>query len=190
MPERKIDPKFNIHSSYTKLNLVNPYRYGSGEVDPGNPNMLQSPNTFTDSIWNKKYATILSTGLSDPDGGFTATEISISANIIGLYQLVPFTVPAGNQYTVSMWMKLSSGTGGIVMGFNGRTKGGNNDGMTTLFNLTTSWQKVSFTSKLTVADTGLFAIVASTSISGGSSNHPAVTLQIYNAKMEEGQQAT
>lgn len=30
MAERKIDPKFNIHESYRKVNIVNPYRHDSG----------------------------------------------------------------------------------------------------------------------------------------------------------------
>lgn len=50
MAERKIDPKFNIHESYKKVNIINPYRYsGGGGETPSNPAFVTTWETTTAS---------------------------------------------------------------------------------------------------------------------------------------------
>ena len=67
MPEKLIDPKFNIHSTYRKVNIINPYRYGytppptGGEIQPETTaymNAIGVPNDSTATIYGKTGAEI------------------------------------------------------------------------------------------------------------------------------------
>jgi hypothetical protein len=50
MAENKIDPKFNIHSNYTKVNILNPYRFAVGaSYEPETLNYMAAVGIADDS---------------------------------------------------------------------------------------------------------------------------------------------
>lgn len=50
MAENKIEPKFNIHSNYTKVNIINPYRFATGaSYEPETLNYMASVGIADDS---------------------------------------------------------------------------------------------------------------------------------------------
>jgi len=73
-------------------------------------NLLTYSNDFTNGIWNKSNSS-LTTGISDPAGGTSATTLT-ATSAFGLVQEAP-TSTASITYAASMWIRRRTGTGQV-----------------------------------------------------------------------------
>jgi len=164
MGEISIDPKFNIHETYKKVRILNPYRNsGAATVYIDQPNLIQFPNEYENAYWSKSGTTINGTLQLAPDGTNTARLVTVNSSSSGLYKLITNDVLAGDELYISVWLKADAATD-ILIGFNGQTEGGNNTRVK--LNITTVWTKYTFTFT-PVDDTGIFVGIASTKWNGG-----------------------
>jgi len=145
------------------------------------------PNSQGLANWSFTNSTLGSTTTA-PDGSNTANAVSFqTANSSPLFysliaRLAIIAVTAGQQYTLSFYVKAATNTS-INIGINGRTQGSNNSGI--LVNVTTSWTRVSFTTTLAANDTGLFAVIG-TGIAGSATFLSARNIEIWGAQLEAG----
>jgi hypothetical protein len=140
------------------------------------------------SNWSFQNSTLGSSAIA-PDGNNTANSVAFqnststpTAFYSYMARLVSVSVTAGQQYTVSFYVKASTNTS-INIGTNGQTSGLNNSGA--LVNVTTSWTRVSFTLTAAANDSGLFAIIGS-GFNGVSTYLSARTIEIWGAQVEAG----
>lgn len=107
MPERKIDPKFNIHSNYRKLNIVNPYRFSSGGsgitaeyqavLDATAANGDSLPSKATQALHNQIIADLKSEGVwSELDSfGMFEGDGSLGYKLMDWVRLIKMTPTGG-----------------------------------------------------------------------------------------------
>ena len=151
--------------------------YGSGVPDYiDQPNLIQFPNDYSNSYWNKVGATINGTLQIAPDGTNTARLVTVDASSTGVYTLITNDVLAGDELYMSVWLKADAATD-ILIGFNGETQGGHTTGVK--LNITTVWTKYTFSFDVRSNDTGIFVAIASTRWTGANANNTLTQRAIY-----------
>jgi hypothetical protein len=150
-----------------------------------------APNSQNLSSWSFSNAT-LGSATTAPDGSNTANAVSFQSSTSSpqFYSFVAtlgmFTVTAGQQYTVSFYVKAATNTL-INIYINGRSSALNNIGVQV--NVTTSWTRVTFTATASANDSGLFAVIG-TGVITFAANPPSVlsarTIEIWGAQLELG----
>jgi hypothetical protein len=155
-------------------------------IEESRTNLVSRSQEF--SNWSFQNSTLGSSAIA-PDGNNTANSVAFqnststpTAFYSYMARLVSVSVTAGQQYTVSFYVKASTNTS-INIGTNGQTSGLNNSGA--LVNVTTSWTRVSFTLTAAANDSGLFAIIGS-GFNGVSTYLSARTIEIWGAQVEAG----
>jgi hypothetical protein len=155
-------------------------------IEEGRTNLVTRSQEF--SNWSFQNSTLGSSATA-PDGNSTANSVAFQNSTSppatvysSMARLVSVSVTAGQQYTVSFYVKASTNTS-INIGTNGQTSPGNNSGA--LVNVTTSWTRVSFTLTAGGNDSGLYAVIGS-GFNGVSTYLSARTIEIWGAQLEAG----
>ena len=100
-------------------------------IEKGRENLVKYSQDFSNANWSTNQSATISHGITDPNGGSTASQITFAANVnSGIYQQNSTLFASGNIRTASLYMKGSVG-GEIVM-FGDATN-------RTSVTLTTSW---------------------------------------------------
>lgn len=150
-------------------------------------NLLTYSAQFDNAAWSKGAgATVTVSNTADPSNGNAAQTINLSASTTGVYQKSLFTVKAAAAYTFSVWLRTDTPCQ-VDIGINGATASGNNKGISV--NVTTAWQRFSFTLANAVADNGLFAQIG-TSFTGAPNLNTPATVYAWGAQLETGSVAT
>ena len=114
-------------------------RVGSdGLIEKVRTNLILQSETFNNASWTKDSATITANTTTAPDGTTTADTLTISDSQY-IYQSI--TLTAGVSYTISLYVRVSSGTNQ----FKFNTFGSSNTFISSTQTATTSWQRFSFT---------------------------------------------
>jgi hypothetical protein len=155
-------------------------------IEEGRTNLVSRSQEF--SNWSFTNSTLGSSATA-PDGNSTANSVAFQNSTSppatvysSMARLVSVSVTAGQQYTVSFYVKASTNTS-INIGTNGQTSPGNNSGA--LVNVTTSWTRVSFTLTAGGNDSGLYAVIGS-GFNGVPTYLSARTIEIWGAQLEAG----
>ena len=140
----------------------------------------------TGAPWNTgPGGSVIATNISDPIGTTTASRVQLAANGDYLSQNVSgLTIKAGQQYTISLWVKNASTAGLHLRLFRAGTYIGAAEGSQTVIPVSTSWQRVQST--LTFAydqDGARIDIFNSSAVSNA-------TVEVWGAQLEVGSTAT
>ncbi|QMP83914.1 MAG: hypothetical protein [Caudoviricetes sp.] len=144
----------------------------------GRKNLVNYSQTFSNAtFWVAGFGgTIVSTNVSDPDGGTNAVEVSY-ANQYAYLAYVQSILIAGQQYTISFWARRNSGTNVISL------FAGNNGTSIGSYTPTSTWTRYSITYTHTGANDIIF--LAQDRNASGFTN-----LQIYGVQVELGSSMT
>jgi hypothetical protein len=145
-------------------------------VEPQRTNLLTYSNDFSNGIWINSGATITPNSIISPDGTLNATKLTILSGQY-LYQLI--SVTASNVYTISVYVKVLSGT----KQFKFNVFGGGNNFTSSAYTATTQWQRFNYT--FTASGTGgagIYPILVD-GLAGGD-------FYIYGSQTEQGSYAT
>ena len=144
-----------------------------GLIEKGRENLIVYSQDFSNANWSTNASATISHGITDPNGGSTASRITFAANVnSGIYQQNPTLFASNNIRTSSLYMK--GAVGGEVVMFGDATN-------RTIVTLTTSWVRYEG-----------FAIDASTYfiIYTNTSSPSADTIDIAFVQYENGLVAT
>ncbi len=185
------DLSFTRASNGTRINSA-----GLLEVCPWN--LLQQSENFPNAVWGKSTLTFNST-VTAPNGTSTAQNYSTAGAYS--YALQTITVSSGEYYTVSCYLKYTSGVGSISIGYtdapsnnyirvdanliNGTigsvSYGGNGaNGTATITSVGDGWYRVTVSGTLTIGNAGL--IVSNLALG-------ATTFSIWGAQLNIGSTA-
>jgi len=185
------DMSFTRASNGTRINSQ-----GLVEVTPWN--LFQQSENFPNAIWTKSTLTFNST-VTAPNGTSTAQNYSTAGAYS--YVLQTITVSSGEYYTVSCYLKYTSGVGSISIGYtdapsnnfirvdanliNGTigsvSYGGNGaNGTATITSVGDGWYRVTVSGTLTIGNAGL--IVSNLALG-------ATTFSIWGAQLNIGSTA-
>ena len=102
-----------------------------GLIEKYRENFILHSQDFSNAVWQTNASATISHGITDPNGGSTASRLTFAASVnSGLYQQNPTSFASGNVRTASLYMKGS--VGGEVVMFGDATN-------RTSVTLTTSW---------------------------------------------------
>jgi hypothetical protein len=149
----------------------------NGLIERVRTNLLLQSEGFSTASWTKDSgASVTANTTTAPDGTTTADTLTISDSQY-MYQSV--TLVAGNPYTISVYVKVSSGTNQ----FKFNTFGSSNNFTSSAYTATTTWQRFSYT--FTAVGSGSTAIypILVDGLAGGS-------FFIWGAQIEAGDIAT
>lgn len=145
-------------------------------IEESRVNQLLYSQDFSNAAWSKAGATVTANAAVAPDGTLTAAKVDLIATSFGLYQLVTRTITAGTSQTISAWLRADTPQT-VLIGFNGGANPLNNTG--TSVNVTTQWQRFSFTTTASTNDSGLYCFAASTHIDNSVVADIAATRSVY-----------
>ena len=110
-----------------------------GLIEKVRTNLILQSQTFDNASWIKDFgASITANTTAAPDGTTTADTLTI-ADTQYLFQNI--VLVAGNPYTISIYVKVASGTNQ----FKFNTFGSSNNFTSSAFTATTTWQRFSYT---------------------------------------------
>ena len=109
-----------------------------GLIEKVRTNLILQSETFNNASWTKDSATITANTTTAPDGTTTADTLTISDSQY-IYQSI--TLTAGVSYTISLYVRVASGTNQ----FKFNTFGSSNTFISSTQTATTAWQRFSFT---------------------------------------------
>jgi hypothetical protein len=154
-------------------------------VEEQRTNLLLRSSEFDNASWTKAGAAVTPNSVTAPDGTLTADTVALTAGL-GLYQGVAYSVGASTQHTMSVWLR-SAAPCSVNLIFNGLGNAVNTVGTTV--NVTTAWQRFSFTITA-AADTGLYASIAGINSTNGATAQSPCTVYAWGAQLEAGAFAT
>jgi hypothetical protein len=146
-------------------------------LEPQRTNVLFYSNDFSNIFnWINSGVTITNNSIISPDGSQNATKLTISS---GQYLYQNIGVTASNNYTISIYVKVLSGT----KQFKFNVYGGGNSFTSSAYTATTTWQRFNYTFTATATgSTGIYPILVD-GLTGGD-------FYIYGAQLEQGSYAT
>ena len=124
--------------AFTRSNDTATRVASSGLIEKVRTNLILQSQTFDNASWTKDSATIAANTTTAPDGTTTADTLTISDSQY-IYQSI--TLTAGVSYTISLYVRVSSGTNQ----FKFNTFGSSNTFISSTQTATTAWQRFSFT---------------------------------------------
>jgi hypothetical protein len=138
-----LDPRI----TFSRPSLATMYD-STGKLVYAPNNLLTYSNTFSDATWNKGTSTV-TTGVSDPLGGTTASTLTANAGNSNLFKTASFV----GKMVGSIWLRRRTGSGTVSLY--------NADVSTTVVTITTSWARYSTAS--TSTGTAYFGVLLATS---------------------------
>ncbi len=141
-------------------------------------NLLTKTEQFDDAAWSvDNGSTKTGTNVAvAPDGATTADAITFAANSSSSLYYSYF--PQASTYTFSVWVKVSSGTKAIKLG---HYSAANGLGFSSVFTVTTTWQRVQYTRTIAAAASSFFMY-------NGDAN--AGEILVWGAQLETGSVAS
>ena len=163
------DLSFTRASNGTRIN-------SAGLVEVVAWNLLTYSEEFDNAGWNKDLgATVTANTTTAPNGTTTADTLTI-ANGQYLYQYV--TLNAGQSYTISVYVRVASGT----KQFKFNTYGSGNDFTSSTYTATTEWQRFEYTfTTVGSGSTGIYPVLVD--------GLPSATFFIWGAQLNIGSTA-
>ena len=156
-----------------------------GYVEWAGANLARYSQQITTTNWTTGNATILTpntTEVLDPQGGNTATKISLAANTYNS-RAQDIALPGGQTYTFSFWIRGTAGVTCRIYSFAGYV--GDLVPETAYSYSTTAWTRVSTTFTTNVATTNVFVYVCA------KQTFPATTdvIYVWGAQLNPGSTA-
>lgn len=138
-----------------------------GQLEEVCYNLLQQSEDFSNVYWSKTNITVTTNSVPAPDGTLTADTITKTSTDANIFQSVSQIV--GNSYTYSVYLRADV-AGTIVFG--------TSSGATfQAINITTSWQRYTFTRVNSVASDGLAIFFTASTLS---------SIYIWGAQLVQG----
>lgn len=138
-----------------------------GQVEEVCYNLLQQSEDFSNAAWSKTNITVTTNSVPAPDGTLTADTIAKTSTDANIFQSISQIV--GNSYTYSVYLRADVG-GTIVFG--------TSSGATfQIINITTSWQRYTFTRVSSTANDGLAIFFTASTLS---------SIYIWGAQLVQG----
>jgi len=150
-------------------------------VEPQRTNLLTYSEQFDDSNWTKSGLTITANSFTAPSGNLTADLITPSISDASLRQ--SFLPTGAVQNTFSVWLRSATG-GNFSTSLRCWRDSPFTNVASTVINVTTQWQRFTFTFTSLDSSTHIIAIGADSTLSTGENCY------IWGAQLEAGSYAT